>query len=230
MTETLLSKRETEVLVTNVKTRLFRVLQHPLLPELVPSQLCPKLENLKVLPDEDFESKLLQSATSEAPEARQMSQWIVKAINAAFTVDGEMILRLSYVQSDPMAKFFLQDLIAEELGHALRKEALVPLMAIEDGSLLIAPFPQKEDLLKDLEEARKKFKIGSLSPTEENIEVLIRGFESFFRDKITGKRYPRYWLQLAFEESRSAIIQTIIELLYGAICLLLILIQRNNTN
>ncbi|MGB9706980.1 MAG: hypothetical protein ACPLXP_02845 [Microgenomates group bacterium] len=65
-------------------------------------------------------------------------------MNAIFLPrERRILVRREYVANDPWARYFLQDLIAEELSHALGYEISQPLSQISDGSLSFGPMRRK---------------------------------------------------------------------------------------
>lgn len=102
------------------------------------------------------------------------------------------------------------------MSHAFSNYKEIPLSSedVFDESFLLTPFRTKKDLIKNLEEAKKEIYRTDEPVTEEEVVVMIHGFMSAYRQK--EYVFPTYEAQTLFEETRAAILQTLLEcLVYG---------------
>jgi hypothetical protein len=220
--ENLSPKDRVTIIFESSKTKLLNALKHPLIPNFVFEKIRPVLENSKVLNDDEFRKAQkdlnVPSLPPNSPLVSKLEEEI-KLHDAIYMPSGPnnkqatIIIRKGSFGGGPNAEYLFKDLLAEEAAHSLSIERKIPLKSIKDNSFLISPFHPKSELLRELDKMRREFFGQEGNISEEKITVLIRGFRSEYVEEEMELYYPIQPFQAILEETRSANIQTIFEII-----------------
>lgn len=209
-------------LIETTKAEFRFLFGHPLLPRFVGQLLTPALEEVQILSDEEFGKACKESSNIKGYEFEDLELApLIEGINAVWTNPGsgesKIAIKRRLLEEDRSIGYFFRDLMAEQLAYPLRIRREIPLIFVEEGSLIISPFNTPEGVLKHLQEVKKKY-YGDTPIFADSVVCSVSGFSTTFTERADIlRRYPITGLQRLLEASRSAIIQTIFEaLLYGA--------------
>ncbi len=221
-----LSPEQVTKVFENSRKFVIDALGHPIFTKGWKAQ-AERLLNIKnFLDDQAFDSRMLAHVVG-LPMAKIPDELKQAALEEIAQTNGvylspydtfgkpEILIRRSYVAKDEVARYYLQDLFAEEFGHSVHTISRLNLHDLKDDSYLIVPFNKVSLLADDLREYRRDTLQMDGEIDFDRVSVVIEGFITNFFGQ-DGVRYPGFIKQRVLEEFRSSIIQTMIEAaIYG---------------
>lgn len=170
--------------------------------------------------DEEYDKKASQGfipMVGEVAEKLKASSNLLKsdAFHMPISVAGrhEIYLRNSFLGNPHVTDLKVMQVVLEELAHSYSSETTPrSIYQIPDNSLMLIPFTRPENTLAELEKQRIKLLGKTDEPNPNNFFYQMSGFSTVFSEVAPdGERtlYPGFTIQLALEEARALIVQSI---------------------